>query len=127
MTFRPTQNMFNAASVIFTLVCLLTTASFAVSAQADTTTSHAIAMHGDAKYGKDFAHFDYVNPDAPKGGIMNLSGAENLSNFNGFITRACLPAVLDFSTTRWKNHRMKPSANMARLPKPSPRRKIAVG
>lgn len=87
MTFRPTQNMFNAASVIFTLVCLLTTASFAVSAQADTTTSHAIAMHGDAKYGKDFAHFDYVNPDAPKGGIMNLSGAETFDNFNGFITK----------------------------------------
>lgn len=87
MTFRPTQNMFNAASVIFTLVCLLTTASFAVSAQADTTTSHAIAMHGDAKYGKDFVHFDYVNPDAPKGGIMNLSGAETFDNFNGFITK----------------------------------------
>ncbi len=27
--------------------------------------SHAIAMHGDPKYGPDFTHFDYVNPTAP--------------------------------------------------------------
>jgi microcin C transport system substrate-binding protein len=26
--------------------------------------SHAIAMHGEPKYGPDFTHFDYVNPDA---------------------------------------------------------------
>ncbi|HTO80750.1 MAG TPA: hypothetical protein VMQ73_00890, partial [Methylomirabilota bacterium] len=29
---------------------------------------HALAMHGDPKYPADFKHFDYVNPDAPKGG-----------------------------------------------------------
>ncbi len=29
---------------------------------------HAIAMHGTPKYGPDFKHFDYVNPEAPKGG-----------------------------------------------------------
>jgi len=28
------------------------------------TAEHAIAMHGTVKYGPDFKHFDYVNPDA---------------------------------------------------------------
>lgn len=48
---------------------------------------HALAMHGDLKYGADFKHFDYVNPDAPKGGSIKLSGAETFDSFNSFITR----------------------------------------
>lgn len=33
---------------------------------------HAIAMHGEPKYAAGFAHFGYVNPDAPKGGRLVL-------------------------------------------------------
>ncbi|HCV48374.1 MAG TPA: hypothetical protein DGQ22_01020, partial [Rhodobiaceae bacterium] len=29
---------------------------------------HALSLFGDPKYEPGFAHFDYVNPDAPKGG-----------------------------------------------------------
>lgn len=29
---------------------------------------HGLSVFGDLKYGPDFTHFDYVNPDAPKGG-----------------------------------------------------------
>ncbi|MCK6557201.1 hypothetical protein L6Q96_21885 [Candidatus Binatia bacterium] len=32
------------------------------------TAVHGIAMHGTLKYPPDFAHFEYVNPQAPKGG-----------------------------------------------------------
>src|SRR3546814_5465617 len=35
--------------------------------------AHAIAMHGEPAYGPDFKHFDYVNPNAPKGGTLILS------------------------------------------------------
>ncbi len=28
---------------------------------------------GDVKYGPDFSHFDYANPDAPKGGCFTLA------------------------------------------------------
>ena len=31
---------------------------------ADINVSHAIAMHGEPKYQKDFTHVDYVNPNA---------------------------------------------------------------
>ncbi|MFN3230981.1 MAG: extracellular solute-binding protein [Alphaproteobacteria bacterium] len=41
-------------------------------AAADTTTSHGLSAFGDLKYPADFEHFDYVNPDAPKGGSMAL-------------------------------------------------------
>ena len=34
--------------------------------------AHAISMHGSPKYSKDFKNFDYVNINAPKGGIIKL-------------------------------------------------------
>ena len=33
---------------------------------------HALAMHGQPKYGPAFQHFDYANPEAPKGGEVRL-------------------------------------------------------
>lgn len=50
-------------------------------------TAHAIAMHGDLKYGPDFTHFDYVNENAPKGGTIHLSGPETFDSFNPFIPK----------------------------------------
>lgn len=32
--------------------------------------SHGMSAFGDLKYPADFHHFDYVNPDAPKGGLF---------------------------------------------------------
>ena len=32
--------------------------------------THGMSLFGDLKYGPDFKHFDYVNPDAPKGGTV---------------------------------------------------------
>src|SRR5690606_240752 len=37
------------------------------------TKLHGLSAFGDLKYKADFPHFDYVNPDAPKGGAMNFS------------------------------------------------------
>jgi len=46
--------------------------------------SNAIAMHGEPKYGPDFKHFDYVNPNAPKGGTLVLSADGTFDTFNPF-------------------------------------------
>ena len=47
----------------------------AVEAEAPTTIiSHGLSTFGELKYPKDFAHFDYVNPEAPKGGSIRHSG-----------------------------------------------------
>ena len=34
--------------------------------------AHGLSVFGDLKYPADFHHFDYVNPDAPKGGLFSL-------------------------------------------------------
>ncbi len=36
------------------------------------TEMHGMSVYGDLKYPADFHHFDYVNPDAPKGGVFSL-------------------------------------------------------
>ena len=47
--------------------------------------AHAIAMHGTPKYPADFTHFDYVNPDAPKGGRQVSEGGQTFDSLNMFI------------------------------------------
>ncbi len=49
--------------------------------------SHAIAMHGEPKYPKDFPYFDYVNPDAPSGGRLTLGVRGTFDSFNTFIDK----------------------------------------
>lgn len=48
---------------------------------------HAIAMHGSPKYGPEFTHFDYVSPDAPKGGEVRLADLGGFDSLNGFIVK----------------------------------------
>ena len=54
---------------------------------ADPAPVHAIAMHGAPKYGPDFTHFDYVNPDAPKGGSIVNEATGTYDSFNPFILK----------------------------------------
>jgi microcin C transport system substrate-binding protein len=39
------------------------------------------------KYPRGFSHFDYVNPDAPKGGELILPGFGNYDSFNPFVLK----------------------------------------
>ncbi len=51
---------------------------------------HGLSVFGDLKYPADFKHFEYVNPDAPKGGkivTMGTGGATTYDTFNGFILK----------------------------------------
>jgi microcin C transport system substrate-binding protein len=43
---------------------------------------HALSLFGDVKYPADFKRFDYVNPDAPKGGVARLISLGTFDNFN---------------------------------------------
>ncbi|MEP2705532.1 MAG: extracellular solute-binding protein [Roseibium sp.] len=43
---------------------------------------HASALNGTPKYGPDVPHFDYVNPDAPKGGTVRLASRGGFDTFN---------------------------------------------
>ena len=43
---------------------------------------HALSLFGDIKYPPDFKRFDYVNPDAPKGGVARMISIGTFDNFN---------------------------------------------
>jgi microcin C transport system substrate-binding protein len=43
---------------------------------------HALSLFGDVKYPADFKRFDYVNPDAPKGGMVRQISIGTFDNFN---------------------------------------------
>lgn len=56
------------------------------------TRSHGASLVGDLKYGADFPHYDYVNPNAPKGGSASLASRSNFDSFNPFIVKGTPPA-----------------------------------
>ncbi len=43
---------------------------------------HALSLFGSVKYPAEFKHFDYVNPDAPKGGEVRQIALGTFDNFN---------------------------------------------
>ena len=47
-------------------------------------TSHGYSYFGDLTYPADFPHFDYVNPDAPKGGEISLAVTGTFSSMNPY-------------------------------------------
>jgi microcin C transport system substrate-binding protein len=60
--------------------------------------THGIAMHGEPKYAADFTHFDYVDPDAPKGGTIRLGVQGTFDSFNPFIPKGNVGAGSPFET-----------------------------
>ncbi len=50
---------------------------------------HGLSVFGDLKYPADFKHFDYVNPNAPKGGRFSTYGGplNSFDSFNPFILK----------------------------------------
>ena len=59
---------------------------------AETTVKHAISIHGEPKYGPEFEHFDYVNPNAPKGGVLRMHSIGTFDSLNPFIVKG-VPAA----------------------------------
>jgi microcin C transport system substrate-binding protein len=51
----------------------------------------AAALGYEPKYQAGFSHFDYVNPEAPKGGDLTLSGLGNFDSLNPFLLKG-IPA-----------------------------------
>lgn len=59
---------------------------------------YSLSMFGDTKYGKDFTHFDYVNPDAPKGGKVVMSGLGTFDSFNPYTVKDEAPATIGITS-----------------------------
>lgn len=63
-------------------------------AQVGTTKSYGLALYGDLKYGPDFTHFDYTNPQAPKGGTVRYSAIGTFDTLNPFTLKGSSAAGL---------------------------------
>ncbi len=58
---------------------------------------HGLSLFGELKYPADFKHFDYVNPDAPKGGAVRQVAIGTFDNFNAMVAgvKGALVADID--------------------------------
>jgi microcin C transport system substrate-binding protein len=72
---------------VLSAVLLWTVCAFAQPPSPAAIPAPAIAMHGEPKYGVDFDHFDYVDPEAPKGGTVRHGAIGTFDTLNPFIVR----------------------------------------
>ncbi len=70
-----------AAAIGLSIAALLAQGA---QAQDKVITSHGYSYFGDLKYPADYSHFDYVNPDAPKGGEISLYAPGTFDSMNPY-------------------------------------------
>ncbi|WP_207539924.1 extracellular solute-binding protein [Sabulicella rubraurantiaca] len=70
----------------------LVAAAGSAAAQGGPVRTHALSLLGEPSLPRDFPHWPWVNPDAPKGGEVTLTGLGSFDSFNPFILRGT-PAI----------------------------------
>ncbi|WP_034294071.1 extracellular solute-binding protein [Herbaspirillum sp. RV1423] len=55
-----------------------------LTASSPALAEHAFSLYDTPKYPAGFTHFDYVNPDAPKGGTLYLANPDRRTSFDKF-------------------------------------------
>ena len=63
---------------------VLVAGALAARGEAGVTQTHAYSNFGAVKYPADFAHLDYVNPEAPKGGEISIAAYGTFDSFNQY-------------------------------------------
>lgn len=61
--------------------------AFAEGSSSEMIKSHGYSFFGDLKYPADFTHFDYVNPNAPKGGEISVSARGTFDGLNRWASK----------------------------------------
>ncbi len=74
-----------AAVLIAAPVFLVAAVAAAQQPTGGTVWRNGLSLFGDVKYPADFKHFDYVNPDAPKGGTVRMTVIGTFDNFNPVV------------------------------------------
>ncbi|MGB4867332.1 MAG: extracellular solute-binding protein [Hyphomicrobium sp.] len=73
-------------------------ATFTTSASAaDAVCHHAVSLVGTPKMAADFKHFDWVNPDAPKGGTVRQFAEGTFDTLNPFSDKGVKAAGIDMT------------------------------
>ena len=80
MRFRPF-----VASLALLAVATVSTVQITQAAEPEWRTGTSLL--GEPKYGDDFKHYDYVNPDAPKGGTLNQTSEGSFDSLNPYVVQ----------------------------------------
>lgn len=89
MTFRL------AAALFVLLAAAPAVAPETASPAAAPQWKHGLSLFGDVKYAPDFKHFDYVNPQAPKGGAARVAATGTFDSLNIFIRKGNPAALVE--------------------------------
>src|SRR5580704_2390998 len=73
----------------FALALVLSLAAFGV---ARAVVTYGMSLYGEFKYQPGFTHFDYADPNAPKGGTMKLATVGTFDTLNPFVIKG-VPAA----------------------------------
>nr|WP_269137750.1 extracellular solute-binding protein [Pseudomonas sp. MMS21 TM103] len=73
------------------LLSLIISLAIGFPAWATVSESHGYAQFGTLKYPASFTHFDWVNPDAPKGGAVRFMGAGTFDTLNAYTFKGTSP------------------------------------
>lgn len=97
------MRLFSSAVLVAALLLSMLVPVRGIAAEVRAAGAHGLALHGDLKYGPGFDHFDYVNPDAPKGGSVRLAAVGTFDSLHPFILKgvkaAGIGATFDTLTT----------------------------
>lgn len=61
-------------------------------ARAEVIRSHGYAQFGTLKYPASFSHFDWVNPNAPKGGVLRIMASGTFDTLNPYTLKGTSPS-----------------------------------
>ncbi|HEX3860325.1 MAG TPA: extracellular solute-binding protein [Stellaceae bacterium] len=76
----------------FAMTAIMLAGSVAGIAAEAAPGGYGLSLFGELKYPADFKNFEYVNPDAPKGGTMRLSAIGTFDTLNPFVIKG-VPAA----------------------------------
>jgi microcin C transport system substrate-binding protein len=86
--YRRFPSSLPGSGIAFAALLLLATSAFS----AEPVWKHGLSLMGEPKYPADFKHFDYVNPNAPKGGFVRFGQDGNFDSLNFVIPRGTTAA-----------------------------------
>ena len=75
----------NIHKTINTIVCWILFVFLFISRSV--MADYALAYGYSPKYPENFSHFDYVNPEAPKGGRLDLNGSRTFDRLNPYLLK----------------------------------------
>lgn len=94
---RDKYTFWSALGVLGLIITMAVTSMARADGHETIIKSHGFSFYGDLKYAEDYPHFDYVNPNAPKGGEISLGTVGTFDSLNPYSRKgrgAALSSVM---------------------------------